>query len=600
MKVGRLAGKLMKFRIGLVLLTLFFTVTWLGGRFAISLGIQEIIDTLTGNETLLSLDITTLFIIAPFTYLGTFIFGAIFDIVNWLYWISCEVLVRKNMMLGLLKKPGAQALPDTTGEAISRFRGDVMNIVRLSYTLAVRIGIGLYSIGLMVYLFTISWEATSLVFIPFALILVIGLLGRKKMSSLRKVRRKAAGEVTGALGKIFGSIQTFKVATVEANVLRHFDSKTEIRKQAVVNEEVFSAVINSIFLFSISMGMGVILLLIGPAMNLGDFTVGNLFFFQSQIWWLGEFVWLLGDMIPVVQQAKVSYNRTLRLIQNRDETVTADALVADEPIYVQEDFPPYRTVERKEGDILSVLSAENLTYLYPGTDKGIENATLDIKRGSFTVITGRIGAGKTTLLRTILGLLPTDTGKVYWNGKLVDEPSEFMIPPRSAYTPQVPFLFSESLRNNILMNLREEDVNIAEATQLAIIDKEVEAFDDKLDTLVGPKGVRLSGGQKQRLAAARMFVRDSELYVFDDLSSALDVETEQKLWEQLFAKGREITCLVVSHRPLALRRADNIIVMKKGQIIDQGKLDELLERSTEMQKLWEGDLSNNNGIKEGL
>ncbi len=600
MKVGRLAGKLMKFRIGLVLLTLFFTVTWLGGRFAISLGIQEIIDTLTGNETLLSLDITTLFIIAPFTYLGTFIFGAIFDIVNWLYWISCEVLVRKNMMLGLLKKPGAQALPDTTGEAISRFRGDVMNIVRLSYTLAVRIGIGLYSIGLMVYLFTISWEATSLVFIPFALILVIGLLGRKKMSSLRKVRRKAAGEVTGALGKIFGSIQTFKVATVEANVLRHFDSKTEIRKQAVVNEEVFSAVINSIFLFSISMGMGVILLLIGPAMNLGDFTVGNLFFFQSQIWWLGEFVWLLGDMIPVVQQAKVSYNRTLRLIQNRDETVTADALVADEPIYVQEDFPPYRTVERKEGDILSVLSAENLTYLYPGTNKGIENATLDIKRGSFTVITGRIGAGKTTLLRTILGLLPTDTGKVYWNGKLVDEPSEFMIPPRSAYTPQVPFLFSESLRNNILMNLREEDVNIAEATQLAIIDKEVEAFDDKLDTLVGPKGVRLSGGQKQRLATARMFVRDSELYVFDDLSSALDVETEQKLWEQLFAKGREITCLVVSHRPLALRRADNIIVMKKGQIIDQGKLDELLERSTEMQKLWEGDLSNNNGIKEGL
>ncbi|MHA1555700.1 MAG: ABC transporter transmembrane domain-containing protein [Candidatus Heimdallarchaeota archaeon] len=360
MKIWRLAGKLMRFRTGLVLLTLFFTIAWLGGRFAISFAIQEIIDTLTDYETLFSLEITTLFIIAPFTYLVTFIFGAIFDIVNWLYWISCEVLVRKNMMLGLLKKPGAQALPDTTGEAISRFRGDVMNIVRLSYTLAIRIGIGLYSIGLMVYLFTISWEATSLIFAPFALILVIGLLGRKKMSSLRKVRRKAAGEVTGTLGKIFGSIQTFKVATVENNVLRHFDSKTEIRKQAVVKEEVFSAIINSIFLFSISMGMGVILLLIGPAMNLGNFTVGNLFFFQSQIWWLGEFVWLLGDMIPVVQQGKVSYNRALRIIQNRDETVTADAIVADEPIYVKEDFPPFSAVERKEGDILSVLSQMQL------------------------------------------------------------------------------------------------------------------------------------------------------------------------------------------------------------------------------------------------
>ncbi|MHA1555702.1 MAG: ATP-binding cassette domain-containing protein [Candidatus Heimdallarchaeota archaeon] len=150
------------------------------------------------------------------------------------------------------------------------------------------------------------------------------------------------------------------------------------------------------------------------------------------------------------------------------------------------------------------------------------------------------------------------------------------------------------------MNLREEEVNIAEAIRLAIIEKEVEEFDAKLDTRVGPKGVRLSGGQKQRLAAARMFVRDSELYVFDDLSSALDVETEQKLWEQLFAKGKKITCLVVSHRPLALRRADNIIILKKGQIIDQGKLDELLERSTEMQKLWEGDLSNGNSTEEGF
>ena len=600
MKVWKLAGKLLKFRIGLVFLTLIFTVLWLGGRFAISFAVQEIIDTLTGNETAFALDITTLFIIAPFTYLGTFLLGATFDIVNWMYWISCEVLVRKNMMLGVLKKPGAQALPDTTGEAISRFRGDVMNVVRLSYTLAVRIGIGIYSIGLMIYLFTISWQATSLIFIPFALILAIGLLGRRKMSSLRKIRRKAAGEVTGTLGKIFGSIQTFKVATVEENVLRHFDTKTEIRKKAVVNEEVFNAVINSIFLFSISMGMGVILLLIGPAMNVGDFTVGNLYFFQSQIWWLGEFVWLLGDMIPVVQQAKVSYERMLKIIQNKDETIVPDKLVADGPIYVYEDFPPYTKIERKEGDTLKLLSTENLSYHYPGTNKGIVNATLEIKRGSFTVITGRIGAGKTTLLRTILGLVPTDNGKVYWNGTLVEEPSEFMIPPRSAYTPQVPFLFSESLRNNILMNLREEEVNIPEATQLAIIEKEIEEFDDKLETLVGPKGVRLSGGQKQRLAAARMFVRDAELYVFDDLSSALDVETEQKLWEQLFSKGREITCLVVSHRPLALRRADNIIVLKKGEIIDQGKLDDLLERSIEMQKLWEGDLSSLNGNGEQI
>jgi ATP-binding cassette, subfamily B, bacterial len=191
------------------------------------------------------------------------------------------------------------------------------------------------------------------------------------------------------------------------------------------------------------------------------------------------------------------------------------------------------------------------------------------------VITGAVGSGKTTLVRAILGLLPIESGGLRWNGEVVVDPDATLVPPRVAYAAQVPRLWSASLRENLELGWPVDDRGLDEALRLARLYQDVAEMTEGLETLVGPRGVRLSGGQLQRALAARALVRQPELLVVDDLSSALDVETEHALWNGLISSDREgppYALLVVSHRPAVLARADRVVVLDGGRILEASVL----------------------------
>jgi len=235
---------------------------------------------------------------------------------------------------------------------------------------------------------------------------------------------------------------------------------------------------------------------------------------------------------------------------------------------------------------LRTFSARGLAYRYPGADRGIADVDLELRRGDFVVITGEVGAGKTTLLRCLVGLLRSDGGEMRWNGAPIEDPAAFMTPPRAAFTPQSPRLFSETIADNIRMGREASDDELAAAVRLAALDDDVAAFADGVETVVGSRGVTLSGGQIQRAAAARMLVGGAELLVLDDLSSGLDVATEARLWAGLADAGH--TLIAASHRRAALMRASQVIVMADGHVAARGAFDQLLRTSPAFARLWGG------------
>ncbi|MDF2644828.1 MAG: transporter ATP-binding protein [Paenibacillus sp.] len=598
---------------------------------------KEFFDSLTGTSAL-GYGVWGLIALLMAAALGRIMLIVIGFITDVNFRFRMGMLLRRNLLEHVLKQPGAQAIPVSPGEAISHFRDDVDQSEEAASWSVDVFGMTCFALVSGYILIRIDAQMTLLVFMPIVLVISAAQLATVRLQKYRAASREATSKVTGEISEMFGNVQAIQVAGAEKRVIARFSSFGDDRRKAMLKDRLMGELLDSVFSNSVNLGTGLILLLAGTKMRAGTFTVGDFALFVYYLTFVTQFITNVGKFITYFKQMSVSLERLTFLLQGasakvltmvnslhlKAESKVAEATVSAIPLAQKgrERLGGIKRVEGLESEGASKVKLEvgfesqyavgakleeesshenglaaslhrldvnGLSYAYSDTGRGISDIHFSLKRGSFTVITGTIGSGKTTLVRSLLGLLPKGEGTIAWNGVPVEDPGTFFTPPRSAYTAQVPRLYSDTLRNNILLGQAEQGDSLQQALHAAVMEFDVAQLPGGLDTVIGPRGVKLSGGQAQRTAAARMLVRDAELYVFDDLSSALDVETEQKLWERMFQRRSDATCLVVSHRKTALSRADHIIVMKDGRIEAEGNSEELLRHSATFRELWYGD-----------
>ncbi len=451
----------------------------------------------------------------------------------------------------------------STGELISRGSND-LNAVREF------LGPGImYSLNTFFRLFfaliamiALSPKLTFFALLPAPLLSYSVYRIGSSMQKRSKSIQESYGAITNLIQENLSGIRVVKSYTRELFEIERFESlnKEYYSKNLALGklQALFFAFLTSLTAFSLLPvvwvgGVGVINKTI---------TVGGIAQFIVYVSMLSWPIISIGWVTSIVQRASSAQVRLNEIFSVPAET--------------DEELPPPLDKQHFSG----ALSLRNVRFHYPGQESTpvLKNITLDIEAGSKVAIVGATGSGKTTLVNLIPRLYEPAEGSLLLDGHDIRSMAVNTLRELVGFVPQVNFLFSDSIENNINWGSREHDVaNVLEASRIAMLYDDVQDFPDGLETMLGEKGINLSGGQKQRTCIARAIAWKPKLLVLDDALSAVDTDTEARIFEGLLQKLPDTTILLISHRISTVKNCDRIIVLKEGMVVESGTHAELLQ-----------------------
>lgn len=479
----------------------------------------------------------------------------------------------KDRLFTKLLKTKVKALNEIkNGEIMSYFVSDLRKVTMITakfISTGTRI-IANFTIAIIMMSNSCNIKLTLISLIPVLITIVVIIFIRKRWMDVMKEAQKSFADLSEYVQESTDSIRTMKAFCGEDKQIEEFKDKN-----ATLKKYNISVSKNQNLLFvCVSLGFGLayaITLLYGSNLVInGKISIGNLIAFNGYLAMLEGPVrwipWLFGK----AKKFKVSFDRLNKMFKLPEEEI---------------DNFEKSNKDELNGDI----EIKNLTYNYPGyIETVLENINIDIKKGESLGIIGVIGSGKTTLMNLLLKLYDVERGKIFIDGKDINDIPVKTIRDNICYITQDNFLFSATLKENInLFKDEYKDEDIEDSTKQAMIYDEISHMDDGINTVIGEKGIDLSGGQKQRVVISRAFLNNSNIIIFDDTFSALDNRTEQHVLNNIKELTKNKTCIIVSNRISDIKDCDKIIVLEQGEIVEQGNHQTLLQKDGKYQEFYQ-------------
>jgi subfamily B ATP-binding cassette protein MsbA len=478
-----------------------------------------------------------------------------------LAWVANNVLasVRKEMFGHALKLPASEFEREAAGLLISRIVFEVNNLMAAtSSVLSTLVRDSLIVIGLLAWLLYLNWQLTL---VAFALIPVMAVLVRVFSKRLRNLGRKSlehTGELTRVVEEAVHGYKVIKIFGAYEREKSLFDRTVERLRGFAMREAIASGAMAPISQLAAAIAVAAVVSIALVQSMDNQTTVGGFVSFVTAMLMLLGPLKHLADLNGPLQRGLAAAENVFALI---DRNAEPDAGT--------------RTIGRARGEVVF----ENVSFRYPGAARdALSGIDLAIGAGEMVAFVGGSGGGKTTLANLLPRFYSPTQGRILIDGVPIEALTLESLRDQLALVSQDIVLFNDTVRANVAFGVRGPvaESAIRQALRKAALESFVDGLPQGLDTVIGERGAKLSGGQRQRLAIARALLKDAPILLLDEATSALDTGTEREVQEALEQGMSGRTTLVIAHRLSTIERADRIVVLEGGRVVEQGRHEALL------------------------